>query len=132
RFVEAPVIRDLLQRMRRLREPLATTVEDLTTSLVEQRRQLLGDEGERETPALPDTAMARRLDGWEQLIRLAHENLAVDPGARSDAFPDWLTAVLRDDDPDGDDAVTIASFHSAKGLEWDVVHLAGLEAGLVP
>lgn len=28
--------------------------------------------------------------------------------------------------------VTLASFHSAKGLEWDVVFLAGLSDGLVP
>ena len=28
--------------------------------------------------------------------------------------------------------MTIASFHSAKGLEWDVVHLAGVEKGYVP
>lgn len=30
------------------------------------------------------------------------------------------------------DGVTLASFHAAKGLEWDVVFLAGLSDGLVP
>lgn len=30
------------------------------------------------------------------------------------------------------DAVRVATFHSAKGLEWPVVHLAGLEEGYVP
>ena len=30
------------------------------------------------------------------------------------------------------DAVSIVSFHAAKGLEWPVVHLAGIEAGYVP
>jgi DNA helicase-2/ATP-dependent DNA helicase PcrA len=30
------------------------------------------------------------------------------------------------------DAVTLASLHSAKGLEWDAVFIAGLSDGLVP
>lgn len=138
-FLADPEVRDLLERMRRLREPLATTIEDLTSSLVEQRHQLLlahhgGDLSDlpAEALTLPDTAMARRLEGWEQLVRLGQEFLAVEPGARSDQFPGWLTAVLRDDDPEHGDAVTISTFHAAKGLEWDVVHLAGLEDGFVP
>ena len=31
-----------------------------------------------------------------------------------------------------DDAVEISTFHRSKGLEWSVVHVAGLEQGLVP
>ncbi len=32
----------------------------------------------------------------------------------------------------GTDGVDVATFHAAKGLEWSIVHLAGLEQGLVP
>src|SRR5690606_27022521 len=32
----------------------------------------------------------------------------------------------------GGDAVEIVTFHAAKGLEWPVVHVAGLEDGFVP
>ncbi|MBU3702547.1 MAG: ATP-dependent DNA helicase UvrD2, partial [Acidimicrobiia bacterium] len=34
-------------------------------------------------------------------------------------------------DPTGD-AVEVSTFHAAKGLEWPVVHLAGLEQGYIP
>jgi DNA helicase-2/ATP-dependent DNA helicase PcrA len=46
----------------------------------------------------------------------------------------WLPSALSDDPrgPWPSDAVTLCSFHRAKGLEWDEVWVAGLERGLVP
>jgi DNA helicase II / ATP-dependent DNA helicase PcrA len=35
-------------------------------------------------------------------------------------------------DPDTDDAVELATFHRAKGLEWTSVYVVGLEEGFVP
>jgi DNA helicase-2/ATP-dependent DNA helicase PcrA len=46
----------------------------------------------------------------------------------------WLPSALSDDPrgPRPTEAVTLCSFHRAKGLEWEEVWVAGLERGLVP
>ena len=67
------------------------------------------------------------------MIRLGRELLAMDPAARTDQLPRWLKASVRDDDVErAGDAVSISTFHAAKGLEWSIVHLAGAEDGYVP
>ncbi len=144
RFLDEPDVKDLLRRFDRMQEPLATTLADLDASVARQRRDLLehasgivddddldGAPGVRHRE-LPDTAAGRRVGAFEQIVRLGQELLVVDPGTRTDALHGWLRTVLLEDGPDAADAVTIATFHAAKGLEWDVVHLAGVEAGLVP
>ena len=76
---------------------------------------------------------AERRGRLESLHGLALEHLATDPSATCSAFLGGLRATLRGDDPDpGREAVVLATFHAAKGLEWEVVFLAGLEQGLVP
>jgi DNA helicase-2/ATP-dependent DNA helicase PcrA len=47
-------------------------------------------------------------------------------------FVAYLVTVLAEEDPTGNDAVELLTFHKAKGLEWPVVHVTGLERGLVP
>lgn len=61
---------------------------------------------------------------------LAWEHLADDPGATVETFRLWLAS--GDADADDTDAVDVLTFHAAKGLEWPVVVVAGLERGLVP
>ena len=141
RFGDDPDVRDLLRRFARMPEPLSTTIADLDASVARQRTELLGDDldeaPDEDAPPwtdreLPDTAAGQRVGAFEQIVRLGHELLTQDPHTRTDALPGWLRTVLVGDGPDAADAVTIASFHSAKGLEWDVVHLAGVEVGYVP
>ena len=72
-------------------------------------------------------------DDLDLLVRLAHDHLRLDPAASAIGFVSWLVATLQAEGADERrDAVTIATFHAAKGLEWPIVHLAGLEDGLVP
>ncbi len=76
---------------------------------------------------------AERQASLQELVRMMGEQLALDPRAPVGGFLTWLSAALRGDDPDaGGGAVTLSTFHAAKGLEWPVVFLTGLEQGLVP
>ncbi len=66
---------------------------------------------------------------------LVEEYLAADGGDGSlDGFCDFLRAARpgEDDLEAGSDAVAVMTFHRAKGLEWPIVFVAGLEDGFVP
>jgi len=44
----------------------------------------------------------------------------------------WIATVQANEVNTTADAVDLSTFHGAKGLEWPVVHVAGLEKGYVP
>ncbi|MGN6692749.1 MAG: ATP-dependent helicase [Aquihabitans sp.] len=142
-LLDDPEVRDLLGRLDKLHEPLTTTLTDLESAIASQRAALLeaydgdpyADEDELDgLDALVDetSAAGRKIASYEQVLRLGRDLLVVEPTARTDGFSGWLRATLREDGPEAADAVSILTFHAAKGLEWPVVHLAGLEAGFVP
>jgi DNA helicase-2/ATP-dependent DNA helicase PcrA len=91
---------------------------------------------------LADLATGRHQGGEERrehldaVLRLGKEYLAADGGGGSVAgFLAWLDTLRGDDDLGsgaGNDAVQLVSFHRAKGLEWELVCVTGVERGLVP
>ncbi|MCU1380374.1 MAG: hypothetical protein JWN29_3357 [Acidimicrobiales bacterium] len=119
-FLQQPEVRTALDALRRTGGPLATRVADLE---VETR---IGDDVE-------DGPAAARRAVLAELVRLAREHLAIDHNATVENFATWLTTAMGNDSGDTRrDAVDLATFHAAKGLEWPVVFLVGLERGLVP
>jgi DNA helicase-2/ATP-dependent DNA helicase PcrA len=87
------------------------------------------DEARAPSEGLADDA---RLD-LTALTRLAGEYLSEDGAASGAGFQSWLQAAQgRDHDPIRRDAVSLTTFHRAKGLEWAVVFVTGLEDGYVP
>jgi len=80
-----------------------------------------------------EEATRDRREHVDALVRLGHDYLAAGDGDGSaPGFMAYLVTALADDDPTGADAVELLTFHKAKGLEWPVVFVTGLERGLVP
>ena len=66
----------------------------------------------------------------EALLEFANDHLILDPDSTVAAFRTALRADDRAAAPS--DGVDLMTFHAAKGLEWPVVHIVGLEEGFVP
>ena len=106
-------VRSALDMLRRGEPTLAACLPDLITAAAEAEGEAAADLG--------------------VVAAMARDHLRLDPRATAPGFVSWLVATLQAESGDTRrDAVTVATFHAAKGLEWPVVHLAGLEDGLVP
>jgi len=126
-FLQLPEIQEALRSIRRSRAGLRDALAGLAV-----RVEVDDPDDEGSAPSLSDSELAR-VRNLEELLRLAHEYMADDPTPSPAGFDVWLNATVGTDDAGaGGDAVDIATFHAAKGLEWPVVHLTGLESGLVP
>ncbi|MEY4900810.1 MAG: hypothetical protein RI895_1232, partial [Actinomycetota bacterium] len=95
-------------------------------------RDILGSLGWK--PKEPDSGRSAR-ETWESLntiVELADDLHAKDAAAQ---LPDFVKSLdLRNEmefAPSAN-AITLASIHSAKGLEWEAVFVAGLSEGLLP
>jgi len=130
-FLDRPEVAEAVAELR-LRPPgipLAAAVADVRLAA-----GAAGAEPEEAADGRPSAdSDAERQASLRELARMMGEQLALDPRMPVAGFLAWLGATMRSDDSDaGGDAVTLSTFHAAKGLEWPVVFLAGLEQGLVP
>jgi len=105
---------------------------DDAVDLPSQVRAVLSGEGWTNEPPAGSGAVRERWESLAALVNLAHDFAA----ARSGATLNDLMAEL--DERAGAqhaptvEGVTLASLHSAKGLEWDAVFLVGVAEGMMP
>ena len=92
---------------------------------IAQARELL-DESNLNSARAPEALQAQR-----RFLDYAEDHLALDRDSTGRSF---LMTLRQGDRPTlrSTDGIELMTFHAAKGLEWPVVHLVGLEDGFVP
>jgi DNA helicase-2/ATP-dependent DNA helicase PcrA len=118
-LLEQPEVKAAMGDLRRAKGGFDDALADLASSL-------------DDAAGTGDRADERRAN-VDALLQLARDFATVEGTPTVPGFLSWLSSTTRADQPDRyGDAVEITTFHAAKGLEWPIVHLAGLEQGLVP
>lgn len=137
-FLDRADVRRALRDLRSATVPLGTALADLELQLdaqatAEDELLYLRDEDIDARTVVLDRQADERA-ALAALLRMGRDYLRLDPVGRADTFSSWLTATVQSegDHPGSRDAVDVATFHAAKGLEWTTVHLAGAEDGFVP
>lgn len=103
----------------------------LEPSLVTQVKDLLEPLGLSKTAPAPG-AVRERWEGLSAIVAMAEETLAAHAQADLRDFAQKLKMRSKSQHTPTLDAVTLASLHAAKGLEWHTVFLVGLTEGMVP
>jgi DNA helicase-2/ATP-dependent DNA helicase PcrA len=138
-FLDRADVRRALRDLRAAAVPLGTALADLELQL-EARETVDDDELDLRSDDVDARAVVLDRQADERaalaaLLRMGRDYLRLDPVGRADTFSAWLTATVQSEGDaagPGRDAVDVATFHAAKGLEWATVHIAGAEDGYIP
>ncbi len=131
RFFNRPEVKQAVVQLRTAAR--AAEASDEPTRLV---RDILSSLGYSDRAPRTTGAVRERWESLAALVALA-DRMAAEAAAREEefvlpAFAAELERRMAQQDAPVMNGVTLASLHSAKGLEWDAVFLTGLSEGLVP
>ncbi len=127
RFFERPEVREAVTRLRG-----AARGGEGSDDLVADVRSVLAAMGWSETAP---TSRGQTRDRWESWQALMDQSVAFAesaPNARLGDFVDELDRRAGEQHAPVADSVTIATFHAAKGLEWEAVFCCGVHEGMLP
>jgi len=125
RFFSRPEVRQALVALR------AESKAESDSALPDRVRGALTPLGWAAEPPAARGAAREKWDALNTLVGLADDVYA----ARGAALPDFLAELADRAEAQHapvQDGVTLATVHSAKGLEWDAVFLVGMSDGLMP
>ncbi|MEV5435468.1 ATP-dependent DNA helicase UvrD2 [Streptomyces sp. NPDC052682] len=105
---------------------------DDAVDLPSQVRAVLSGEGWTPQPPAGSGAVRERWESLAALVNLAQDFAAARPGATLADLVAELDERANAQHAPTVQGVTLASLHSAKGLEWDVVFLVGVAEGMMP
>jgi DNA helicase-2/ATP-dependent DNA helicase PcrA len=105
---------------------------DDAVDLPSQVRAVLSGEGWTAQPPAGSGAVRERWESLAALANLAQDFAAARPGATLSDLVAELDERANAQHAPTVQGVTLASLHSAKGLEWDVVFLVGVAEGMIP
>ncbi|MEU5097388.1 ATP-dependent DNA helicase UvrD2 [Streptomyces sp. NPDC020996] len=105
---------------------------DDTVDLPSQVRAVLSGEGWTPQPPAGSGAVRERWESLAALVNLAQDFAAARPGATLGDLVAELDERMSAQHAPTVQGVTLASLHSAKGLEWDAVFLVGVAEGMMP
>ncbi|MGC0329651.1 DNA helicase-2/ATP-dependent DNA helicase PcrA [Streptomyces sp. SAI-170] len=105
---------------------------DDAVDLPSQVRAVLSGEGWTPQPPAGSGAVRERWESLAALVNLAQDFVAVHPRATLADLVAELDERANAQHAPTVQGVTLASLHSAKGLEWDVVFLVGVAEGMMP
>ena len=100
--------------------------------LVADTKDVLTSMGYSEQPPSGAGALRDRWESWHAVVSMAADLAAADPGADLSVLVADLERRAQSSHAPIAEGVTLATLHTAKGLEWDVVFCIGVHEGTMP